>query len=179
MNTLGRLEAYFSSPPSYTVPTQAPRPTLSHRLSNLPPTPHPRRTLKRTHTPQPIKDHPPFLLRLVLTLWSVLLSFWRSLVGETRAERHLRRKRRGTVMRGIRKGALALDDSASEAEIGDWVDPVTRAPETDGSEDLVSESHKTPDPTFTFRLRSASKDPLIPIITPPSPIPSAFERLPT
>ncbi|KAL7423083.1 Nuclear envelope morphology protein 1 [Cryptotrichosporon argae] len=185
MNTLSRLDSYlyslFSprpsttpprtpSPPSSTTPTPTandfPSSSSSHtlnphpnrRLSSLPPSPRKVRRRPRAPTVSSIALPPPstpLLLRIALALWSILLAFWRSLVVETRAERR-RRKRRGTIVRGLRSAALsggggggagakAGDASASDEEDGEdagsaddddrpegaadhWTDPVTRAP---------------------------------------------------
>ncbi|WWC70733.1 uncharacterized protein I206_104684 [Kwoniella pini CBS 10737] len=81
-------------------------PNSSPRLSNLPPTPRPksrRRPTPSIHrrkkgiitTYSSIKVPPPttpILLRIALVLWSILLSFWTSLVGETRSGRSRTRK---------------------------------------------------------------------------------------
>lgn len=225
MNTLSRVDSAWAtwlSPPSSGPPSPA-SPSSSKpkglpdsarrssstgspsrpRLSNLPPTP--RKRAKRRPRPKPttssIKLPPPstpWLLRLFLTLWSLLLAFWTSLVGETRAERVKRGRRRAeTVLRSLRSSAAAVIGSSDEgsgsdvdgdgASDGDgeggaghaegWVDPVTRAP-PEGVEDeeelnytpsLPSANGVGPDPAFTFRLRSADK-------REPSPPPSASKE---
>ncbi|OCF33525.1 nuclear envelope-endoplasmic reticulum network protein [Kwoniella heveanensis BCC8398] len=85
-----------SSSPSYPLATSSSTP----RLSNLPPTPRRGRSKRSTRRRAPqtyssIKVPPPttpLILRIALVLWSILLSFWRSLVGETRAGRSRKRK---------------------------------------------------------------------------------------
>lgn len=160
-------------------------PPTARRLSDLPPR---RRKRRRRPTGTSIKLPPPttpLVIRFVLALWSILLSFWRSLVGDTRAVRERRRGSRLNALPAapvstctsdntglatipsIRIGDAASSDeaSASEAEPSDreWVDPVTRAPEN-AQVDEPSDNEfrpRTPssDPTFSFRLRSAqSKD---------------------
>lgn len=192
MNTLARLDTYLSirvtppTPPPTSKPLETPidEPPAHPLLSNLPPTPRKRRpSSKRRLTPKPtstsIKLPPPstpFLLRIALTLWAILLSFWRSLVGETRAERvHRRRKRGRSPTKGITGGVGLSSDEGSgsdgdpvsgEGEGEGWVDPVTRAPVEESQLDEpelfappIIESHG-PDTSFTFRLRSAdSKEP--------------------
>lgn len=57
-----------------------------------------RRRKRRVPTGTSIKLPPPttpWLLRVALAIWSILLAFWRSLVGDTRAVRILRHKQRG------------------------------------------------------------------------------------
>ena len=81
---------------------------------------------RRKPTTSSIKLPPPstpFFLRIVLGLWSILLSFWMSLVGEIRAERVQRRKRRRVrsalaaagVIGGIK---IAGDDEAESKREG-------------------------------------------------------------
>ena len=125
-----------SSYPNHASPTPHPR------LSNLPPQPRKRRGRRPKPTMSSIKLPPPttpLLLRIVLALWSILLSLWTSLVVETRAERVKRRRRRPAVTRNgsddVGEEAEAeAEGSASEIEgaiSGDddgqgWEDPVTR-----------------------------------------------------
>ncbi|WVQ96655.1 hypothetical protein IAU59_003761 [Kwoniella sp. CBS 9459] len=161
----------FATPPSQLSSSVSSTPSSSPRLSNLPPTPRRGRKRIRRRAPQTyssIKVPPPttpLILRIALVLWSILLAFWRSLVGETRAGRSRKRKgvrksggggvlrelgERVMVSAGI--GMLASgegDGSGSEAEAeadidvepasedGDdgWVDPVTRAPDDQDSLD--------------------------------------------
>ncbi|WWD18482.1 hypothetical protein CI109_102934 [Kwoniella shandongensis] len=232
------LPARPSTPPSQTSSSRS----SPGRLSNLPPTPRPKqrrngttattttttgspgsgssRTHRRAHpTYSSIKVPPPttpLLIRIALVLWSILLTFWTSLVGETRAGRGRKRRRRkgitnsngettgvvgvgvlrelgervmasagiapipGTVDEGEGSGSDAEAEAETETETpaesvalqekGEWIDPVTRAPEGQDSleeapptEDefalATEEDHailqRQPDPNFTFRLRSA------------------------
>ncbi|WVR06370.1 hypothetical protein IAU60_003401 [Kwoniella sp. DSM 27419] len=129
MNTLSRLDSYLSSlltsappPPPPPIPARPLHPQVrrlttppigSPRLSNLPPTP--RRRSRRSHRRQPqtyssVKVPPPttpLVVRIALVLWSILLSFWRSLVGETRSGRS--RKRKGGV--GFQHGRNRLSSA--------------------------------------------------------------------
>ncbi len=219
MNTLGRLDSYIFSlfiprrqktnaPASPTKPTVA-TPTVPPpvpRLSNLPPTPRKRQRFQRRLTPKPttstIKLPPPstpVLLRIVLALWSILLAFWRSLVGETRAERTKRRRKRPAsskvqaILEAATAGISTDDGSGSETEVqegeegGDapgerdrWVDPITRAPVEESTLDEPDEfapdinPPRGPDSTFSFRLRSAKKresPSFTTILEPPTPEP--------
>lgn len=177
MNTLSRLDTYVASyllpssstrPPASTssegsVPTSSNAPGPSSRLSNLPPTPRKARRRRHKPTTSSIKLPPPttpLLLRVLLGLWSILLSLWTSLVVETRAERvKRRRKPRPNLLRQLSEAVTAVGGDADEAEIelgseGDgsgegeaegsaseiegglasddeWTDPVTRAPVDD------------------------------------------------
>lgn len=215
MNTLARLDAYLSikvTPPTPPTPSKALEkvpddPPTHPRISNLPPTPRKKRpSSKRRATPKPTSTSiqlpppsTPFLLRIALTLWAILLSFWRSLVGETRAERVRRRKKRGrSGLSGI-AGVIGLssdEGSASElepitGEIGGdgepWVDPVTRAPVEESQLDEpelfappIVESHG-PDSSFTFRLRSAESkvSPKVEIEDAPVQQSKTYNRQPT
>ncbi|WVQ83092.1 hypothetical protein IAT38_005230 [Cryptococcus sp. DSM 104549] len=90
-----------STPPpnSGTFPTPPPN---RRRLSNLPPR---QRRHRRRQTYSSIKVPPPstpLVLRIALVLWSILLSFWRSLVGETRAGRGRVKGRRAVGVQGRR-----------------------------------------------------------------------------
>ncbi|WVO12585.1 hypothetical protein L204_100190 [Cryptococcus depauperatus] len=87
MNSLSRLDAFISS-------KFAPR--LSSQLQQQrPQTARGRRRRRQTYTsvtvPPPTT---PIVLRIALVLWSILLSIWRSFVGETRATRGRVRRRR-------------------------------------------------------------------------------------
>jgi len=217
MNTLSRLDSYLFStfiPPllkgassNSSKPIGA-VPLLPSRLSNLPPTPRKRQRVQRHLTPKPttstIKLPPPstpLLLRILLALWSILLAFWRSLVGETRAERTKRRRKRPSSFKelgggeGATLGISSDYGSGSEAEVevlegegdgeGDgWVDPVTCAPVEESKLDEPDEfaptivSSRDPDSTFSFRLRSAEKEsiPIPSIAEPPPPESKKFIR---
>jgi len=206
MNTLARLDTYVasflvpslnSSAPVTThiaSPVDAPtRPTTS-RLSSLPPTPRKPRRRRPKPTTSSVKVPPPttpLLLRIVLGLWSILLSLWTSLVVETRAERVKRRKRGPNLLRQLRGHLPDLSEaegegSASEIEGGivsddDWVDPVTRAPVDEKVDEPDEEEFAAPptDEKFTFRLRSAEKNGLpSPPATPP-PVPRTSIQQPT
>ncbi|WVQ73231.1 hypothetical protein IAR50_002797 [Cryptococcus sp. DSM 104548] len=112
-----------------------------------------RQTYSSLQVPPPTT---PLIIRIALVLWSILLSFWRSFVGETRATRGRGRRRvrgRGSAglggavsvsagLEGLRElGERVLvnagisppedeqdhDGEGSEGE--GWVDPVTRGPE--------------------------------------------------
>ena len=213
MNTLNYLDSYLSSffvpAPNKTASYSSPKPEISE------PTPAPRKRhrIQRRLTPKPttstIKLPPPstpVLLRIVLALWSILLAFWRSLVGETRAERTKRRRRRpssSTVRSSGDGGTLGLssdDGSGSETEVmdgdvdgdgdgeaynGSWVDPVTRAPLEESALDEPEEFAPTivpsrgPDSNFSFRLRSAGTKESITLknlLEPPSREPKTFVR---
>lgn len=230
MNTLNRLDVYVfslflpsgpkiappspSKPPSFlTSPNSINSHTVSPpaaRLSNLPPTPRKRqrsqRRLTSKRTTSTIKLPPPstpLLLRIVLALWSILLAFWRSLVGETRAERTKRRRRRPQSSKvlsagyNVTAGVSSDDGSGSDTEAlegdGDgegggegWVDPVTREPVEESQLDEPDEfaptaiPSKGPDTNFSFRLRSAEKKEspsLTTVLEPPTPEPQkAFVR---
>lgn len=167
------------SAPTFTFPTSNEPASKSSSVNTSPsPSPAPanststvrrrfpttRRRRRRHPTSSSIKVPPPttpLLLRVALAIWSILLSFWRSLVGDTRAVRVLRHKRNRTVtVAAVPVGAGAApdrlaespaaaaknttlglghpavspassDDSASEHE--GWVDPVTRAPVDNGT----------------------------------------------
>lgn len=190
---------------SLTKPTPAPSPTSTPpRALRLPPA---RRRRRRRPTGASIKLPPPttpVLVRIALAFWSILLSFWRSLVGDTRAVRTLRHKRAVQASAEKREGALASiaglpglkglseltgltseavsassdEGSASEAEPSDreWVDPVTRAPDTgsgsgSGVDDAPSDSEfgaprpRTPTAAVSFRLRSAQNKETVTLTT--------------
>ncbi|KAL1412821.1 Nuclear envelope morphology protein 1 [Vanrija albida] len=92
--------SFPAAPQPPTPPSGSPR----RRLSTLPPR---RRRRRRAPTSTTIKLPPPttpLLLRIALALWSILLAFWRSLVGDTRAVR-LRHQR------GRRAAAVAAAES--------------------------------------------------------------------
>ena len=221
MNTLSRLDAYvasfivpFSSSTSpqlksHLGPDTAGEPTPGpSRLSTLPPTPRKNRRRRRPKpTVSTVKLPPPttpLLLRIVLGLWSILLSFWTSLVVETRAERVKRRKRGLTIVRelvgeagsegeGEGEGEGEAEGSASEVEAGiasadDWTDPVTRAPvdeklEQPGDDGFmggtVAGDGEKGD-KFTFRLRSAEKKEYsLALPETPPPGPKTFIQQPT
>ncbi|BEI83980.1 hypothetical protein CcaverHIS002_0405840 [Cutaneotrichosporon cavernicola] len=136
-----------------------------------------RRRRRRVPTGTSIKLPPPttpLLLRVALALWSILLAFWRSLVGDTRAVRILRHKQRGlracdspppepveaplpspassATSDIVLVEATSDEGSASEAE---WIDPVTRADSAVGDtrdESAVSETERKD--TFNLSLRS-------------------------
>jgi len=203
MNTLARLDSYVAS---FLVPSlnssapvashvDAPTRPISSRLTNLPPTPRKPRRRRPKPTTSSVKVPPPttpLLLRIVLGLWSILLSLWTSLVVETRAERVKRRKRGPKLLRQLRGHVPDLgseaegEGSASEIEGGivsddDWVDPVTRAP-VDEKVDEPDDNEFVAPPTdekFSFRLRSAEKKGLpSPPATPP-PVPRTNVQQPT
>lgn len=211
MNTLTKLDTYVAtylhaprkSPvgsPSK-VPYFSPGITTTHRLYNLPPTPRKNRRYRRSKpTSSSVKLPPPttpLLLRVVLGLWSILLSFWTSLVVETRAERVKRRRRGPTVLQQLTgdvgsEGEAEGEGSASEIEGGiasddDWIDPVTRAPvdekvdAPDDEEFAPVRRTTTTDEKFSFRLRSAEKKDLsLPPSPPETPImPKTFIQQPT
>lgn len=165
------------------------------RLSSLPPVPRPRynnakrRTKPTTSSVKLPPPSTPILLRIALAFWSILLSFWTSLVGETRASRVNRKKRvkasGNALLRTLKEGSgiegLSSDegsgtdgegDGASDDEI---VDPVTQNNDTtpvdqpDDSEFLttITKPHRE---SFSFRLRSAETPALrepVPASTPP------------
>ncbi|CAK9780833.1 NIF-domain-containing protein [Cutaneotrichosporon oleaginosum] len=136
-----------------------------------------RRRRRRVPTGTSIKLPPPttpLLLRVALALWSILLAFWRSLVGDTRAVRILRHKRRGlrtcespppepvvaplpspassAASEIVPVDATSDEGSASEAE---WVSPVTRADSAaSDTRDEASSETELKD-TFNFSLRSS------------------------
>lgn len=164
--------------PTFTFPTSN-EPASKSSSVNVSPSPSPvpsnatvrrrfpttsRRRRRRHPTSSSIKVPPPttpLLLRVALAIWSILLSFWRSLVGDTRAVRVLRHKKRTVTVAAVPVGAGAApdrlaespaaaskgkpvlglghpaaspassDESASEHE--GWVDPVTRAPVDNGT----------------------------------------------
>lgn len=175
MNTLTRLDSalaaaiYGLQSSKVPLPTPPSSPLLSSgphstRLSNLPPSPRKRRAAAaRRRRPKPttssVKLPPPstpFFLRIALALWSILLAFWRSLVGEIRAERTKRtnyRRRANTLeVQHERNSLLAsigpigvpsglADDGSGTSDVdgdsdedaartstngGAWQDPVTR-----------------------------------------------------
>lgn len=123
-----------------------------------------RRRRRRPPTSTSIKLPPPatpLLLRVALALWSVLLSFWRSLVGDTRAVRTLRQRHRrlrgaaGVIPVAIELSPPRLEASSDEGSGSEmdesWPspDPVTRA--------LPDEPERPPvaDASFSVRLRSS------------------------
>lgn len=146
-----------------------------------------RRRRRRIPTGTSIKLPPPttpLLLRVALALWSILLAFWRSLVGDTRAVRILRHKQRGlrtcdspqpsppitpplpspassassvdAIVAADAASASSDEGSASEAE---WIDPVTRAESDATTRDTDGPSDaefrpRTPDTAFNLHLRS-------------------------
>ena len=211
MNTLTRLDAYVAS---ILLPSSTPRTAVapasqgasgaqgsistpvdvsgpSSRISNLPPTPRKPRRRRHKPTTSSIKLPPPttpLLLRILLALWSILLSLWTSLVVETRAERvKRRRKPRPSLIRQLSEAvsptAEAVEDeiglgsegeaeaeaegSASEIEGGlassddEWTDPVTRAPVDDKVDDPTDDefSSSMPPPT-PLPLLSLSPSPV-------------------
>ncbi|WVF69153.1 hypothetical protein IAT40_003928 [Kwoniella sp. CBS 6097] len=186
-----QLKRYATPPSQLSSSTSASSSssTSTPRLSNLPPTPRRGRKRTRRRAPQTyssIKVPPPttpLILRIALVLWSILLSFWRSLVGETRAGRSRSRRLKGVrsgsggVLRELSERVMVSaglasgqregegEGSGSEAEpeaepaSGDgddgWVDPVTRAPEDQDSLD-------TPLPTEDeFAIASREDEPIL------------------
>ncbi len=119
MNTLTRLDSalaaaiYGLQSSNVPLPTPPSSPLLSSgphstRLSNLPPSPRKRRAAAaRRRRPNPPhrassshRRRRRSFLPHCLALWSILLAFWRSLVGEIRAERTKRtnyRRRANTL----------------------------------------------------------------------------------
>ena len=106
MNTLARLDGYVfhlvspgssRSSASSTSPSKKPNGRSSPRRgSPARQPPRKRRGRRPKPTTSNIKVPPPstpVILRIVLALWAILLSFWQSLVGETRAERVKRSRR--------------------------------------------------------------------------------------
>lgn len=137
MNTLARLDTalaaalYGLQSSKVPLPTPPSSPTLSSasgspHLSNLPPSPRKRRAVRKRRakpTTSSIKVPPPstpFFLRIALALWSILLAFWRSLVGEIRAERSKRtvhRRRANTIEIENQRRAL-LNEGERQATNG-------------------------------------------------------------
>lgn len=202
MNTLSRFDTVLSSlvfprPLSEaktfrpSTPDQADTHLLLRdrpRLSNLPPTPR-RRSQRLNRRAKPttssIKLPPPstpILLRIALALWSILLSFWTSLVGETRASRVSRKKNargsgKNSLLQALHSGGSAgagssdegEEASGSEGEAGSEdealdTSPVTQTTDTtpvdqpDDSEFVLPNSRPHRE-SFSFRLRSADKQP--------------------
>ncbi|ORX40069.1 HAD-like domain-containing protein [Kockovaella imperatae] len=194
MNTLSRLDNHLSS---YFISTPPPRSPSRRSSSHSPSSPSLTRSSSSRHhsasgarspsgprgrrrgrRPKPttsnVKVPPPstpVLLRILLALWSILLSFWQSLVGEIRAER-LQRKRAARLLQHLTGAAAApaeqkerddgsgSDSEAASSEDEPWIDPVTRAPETtlhenDSSSALFAGDNSSE--PFTFRLPSAEK----------------------
>jgi CTD nuclear envelope phosphatase 1 len=151
MNTLRLLDAVLTQRSSRKVAPEA------SKLSTVPP-------LRRIPHNATLQDQDqPLLLQVFSALWALLLSFWRSVVGETRAERRTRRKRRKA--RPLRKdGEVDAGSSSDEGE--EWIDPVTRAPEGGAA---------GADVPFSFRLRSA-QEPVT--VSDPPPPQNRFEALP-
>jgi CTD nuclear envelope phosphatase 1 len=209
MNTVSRFDTIFSaalfsqrsSPTkadSTSVQVDKPTRPSAPRLSSLPPVPRPRYDKSRRRakpTTSSVKLPPPstpFLLRIVLAFWSILLSFWTSLVGETRASRVSRRKRvkassgkalLRTLKEGSGIGGLSSDDgegSGSDGEVasdddGLDISPVTQNNDTtpvdqpDDSE-FITAAPKPHRESFSFRLRSAEASALrdtVPAVPPP------------
>ena len=206
MNTLSRFDTVLSSlvfprlksdakASASTTPSEADGSQHTSqqrlRLSNLPPTPRRRKIAKRRHKPTTtsIKLPPPstpWLLRIALALWSILLSFWTSLVGETRASRVSRKKylnesRTNRLLRTLKDGAgiggggvggASSDEGEASASDGEGgtddealdTSPVTQTDDTspidqpDDSE-FLSPPAKSHRESFSFRLRSADNKP--------------------
>lgn len=160
----------FPSPPS--------GPSTSTATSSAVPARRVRRRRRRVPTGTSIKLPPPttpLLLRVALALWSILLAFWRSLVGDTRAVRILRHKQRGlrtcespppetvdaplpspassATSDIVHVDATSDEGSASEAE---WIDPVTRADSavSDTRDESVPSEAERKD-TLNLSLRSS------------------------
>ena len=199
MNTVSRFDTVLSalftprqsskpaSPTSSEVKTDsARRPSdQQDKLSKLPTIPRPRygKTRRRAKpTTSSIKlpsPSTPLLLRIVLAFWSILLSFWTSLVGETRASRVSRKKRikdggRGllrTLKEGAGIGGVSSDEgegSGSDLEVDEDaldINPVTQNNDTtpvdqpDDSE-FVTAAPKPHRESFSFHLRSAENNAL-------------------
>lgn len=167
-------------PSSLTSAPQTPFPSAgpSSASSSALPARRVRRRRRRVPTSTSIKLPPPttpLLLRVALALWSILLAFWRSLVGDTRAVRILRHKQRGlrtcespppelvatplpspassTTSDLAHVDATSDEGSASEPE---WIDPVTRADSavSDTRDEAPSEAEERKD-TFNLSLRSS------------------------
>ncbi|WVQ65796.1 uncharacterized protein L199_003974 [Kwoniella botswanensis] len=127
------------TPPGSSSSNTGAGPLSTPRLSNLPPTPRSKRRYKTSSNGNPtrngvgpvggrrkkvvttyssIKVPPPttpLILRIALVLWSILLAFWRSLVGETRSGRsrsRSRSKRNKTTADGLRELGESLMVSA-------------------------------------------------------------------
>ncbi|ODN81659.1 hypothetical protein L202_02058 [Cryptococcus amylolentus CBS 6039] len=146
-----------SSLPAQTLPsTPLGRPSTptQSRARRTPKRRRRRQTYSSLKVPPPTT---PLIIRIALVLWSILLSFWRSFVGETRATRGRGRRRvRGRDSRGGLGGAVSVsagleglrelgervlvnagispseeeNDHGEEGSEGEgWVDPVTRGPE--------------------------------------------------
>jgi CTD nuclear envelope phosphatase 1 len=213
MNTVSRFDTILSAvffpptppdekPVSSPGRTESPGPARpsdkTPRLSSLPPVPRPRYNKARQRTKpttSSVKLPPPstpILLRIALAFWSILLSFWTSLVGETRASRVNRKKRvkasGSTLLRTLKEGSgiggLSSDegsdgDGASDDEV---VDPVTQNNDTspvdqpDDSEFLtaVPKPHRE---SFSFRLRSAEASALREPLPVPTPAPGYSKPL--
>lgn len=203
MNTLSRFDTVLSAlvfprtssgnkatETTLAQPVAEARPLFRDRpkLSNLPPTPRPRSQIRprrraRTTTSS-IKLPPPstpIILRIALALWSILLSFWTSLVGETRATRVTRKRQsKGhqptSLMQTLQDAGRSRnggssdegdDASGSDGDVGSDdealdTSPVTQNIDTtpvdqpDDSE-FVLPNAKPHRESFSFRLRSADK----------------------
>jgi len=207
MNTVSRFDTVLSAlfiPKANTKPSSSPtkaktdaawRPNDQDKLSRLPSVPRPRygKSKRRAKpTTSSIKLPPPstpLLVRIVLAFWSILLSFWTSLVGETRASRVSRTKRikdhgRGLLRTlkegaGIGGGGVSSDEgeaSGSDIEVDEDaldINPVTQNNDTspvDQPDDMefLSVAPKPHRESFSFRLRSAENNALRETIPPPS-----------
>lgn len=177
-----------SSVNSTPVPSQPPSPAPGSTFRRR--YPPPRRRRRRHPTSTSIKVPPPttpLLLRVALAIWSLLLSFWRGFVGDTRAVRVLRHKKRTVTVAAVPVGAgaapdrlaespivkpsnvtMALadshlassDESASEPE--GWVSPVTRAPVdtgTPGDSDSEVDFRSRQPETMSIQLQSSLRKP--------------------
>ena len=105
----------------------------------------------------------PILLRLVLVLWGILLAFWQSLVGQTRAERFQRRKRRSTLLRELSSDDGTEATTEGEGEVLEMARRrwrISRRVDLDESDadttTTESSAKRKGDPdSLSFRLRSA------------------------
>ena len=210
MNTVSRFDTVLSAlllPKSTSKPTLSPttsptkaktdaarRPSdQQDNLSRLPSVPRPRygKSKRRAKpTTSSIKLPPPstpLLIRIVLAFWSILLSFWTSLVGETRASRVSRTKRikdrgRGllrTLKEGAGIGGVSSDEgegSGSDIEVDEDaldINPVTQNNDTSpvdqpADSEFLSAAPKPHRESFSFRLRSAENNALRETIPPPA-----------
>ncbi|KAI9632045.1 NLI interacting factor-like phosphatase-domain-containing protein [Dioszegia hungarica] len=207
MNTLSRVDALFThllEPSSSRTPMPPPTPlgldksTRIHTTSPSrplspfavdfdshlsPPVQRRRRSLKRRRkatSASSVKLPPPstpFFLRIALGLWSILLSFWTSLVGETRAERGRRRTQKRRI--GTKKAGMSSDDGSGTevellsvsggvgvdvgGELGDVTE--TEGEDGDGWNGRVEEVQgmdlrvNPPTPERTYNLRSSNGSP--------------------
>ncbi|RXK37628.1 hypothetical protein M231_05104 [Tremella mesenterica] len=206
MNTLSRLDSSISRvifpptsssssstfnplpPPSRSIrrrPSLAPSALRQRHVSNLPPEgrskalhdkSRPKTTTANIKVPPPST---PLLLRLVLVLWAILLSFWQSIVGQTRATRVKRRRRRRTIGESSDDGTETTEGEGSKGKIhakkkkhsSHITDSTSTTTDNNNTSSRLRESS-----SLTFRLRPTppSSKPSQPKPLSPTPAPTSI-----